>query len=345
MPTPYLLLRPEVTGYSATPGSEVVAVPLEGGKAFYRRDKLNAAWTVTVQWVLTKPQYEYFWAFYRSQLVQGSLSFNLDLITDRGTVERHLCHFAPNTVPRLTQQMGLAYWVQADLEVEAPYLDAARNLKILEFQEQDFGLLVRLKFHQDVFSNYGSAAADVTQIDPQATLTVDDVDRGRVYLNGSSDNGLEVEGNIFPEVSSYTIMTWIKRPTGPGTDVMWDMSGTPTLRFFINDSGISGGHGSTAVSASTSLVNTWHHVAATWDADTGDMVLYVNAQPVDTATSVTAYGAPVDTFRIGGNGSSDGTIGFYDDARVYNKVLSQNEIESIYEDTLVVPFTVNNPGP
>src|SRR5262249_2423782 len=74
----------------------------------------------------------------------------------------------------------------------------------------------------------------------------------------------------------------------------------------------------------------WHHLACTYDAVTGQRVLYVDDIPwkYDGSVAIQANGA----FNIGcvpwGEGYFSGSI---DDVRVYNRALSPKEIEYLYK--------------
>ena len=85
-------------------------------------------------------------------------------------------------------------------------------------------------------------------------------------------------------------------------------------------------------------VDTWHHVAATWDgnATTPGLQLYCDGQPLTVESSSTgngthttdaAYALELGTYRQGTSGAFNGT---YDDVRLYNTVLSQQEINALY---------------
>lgn len=345
MPIPYLLLRPDNSSYGFRPGQEVIGIALDGGKAFYRRDKVNATSTVNVQWVLTREEYSYLWAFYRSELLDGSLSFYMDLITDRDTVERHLCHFAPNTVPTLVEQKGLAYTVTASLEVEKSFEDPARNVIIVGFFELEQHIKLQLRFHQNIFSDYSAFDWQATGNVVTNTPFTSDPDRGRTYAPTTDDDFIEVVGAVMPAGHSYSITMWTRRPFAGGSPILFDAASGPVLRFFISDGGFSGGHGATHVSSGPGADDVWQHFGVTWDSVTGEMNLFINGVVVDTASSVPAYGTGVVTVNVGGTGANNGILGRLDDVRMYDVALSPDQVKKIYDDTTHVSFTLNNPGP
>lgn len=111
-----LTLPPDQQGYSFAAGSTNISTELDGGAARYRTDKLGAAMKFPVQWTLSKKNYNFLMAFYRTQLNYGVLPFTIDLILDSGDLQTYTCHFVPDTFG-LTSQVGATYVIGATLEV------------------------------------------------------------------------------------------------------------------------------------------------------------------------------------------------------------------------------------
>jgi hypothetical protein len=149
--------------------------------------------------------------------------------------------------------------------------------------------------------------------------------------------------------SGLTVSAWIN-PTGSGgrivdknnNDVGWlfGLSGTTTLVFTTGED-TSGG---TTLNSSTSIAsitaNVWQHVLATWDGSAGmsHVHLYINGVQADgTGSSGTGpeqddAGTPL---TIGNRqvDSAKGFTGAIDDVRVYNRVLSSAEIQTLADAT------------
>jgi hypothetical protein len=69
------------------------------------------------------------------------------------------------------------------------------------------------------------------------------------------------------------------------------------------------------------------------DDDTYYVDLYKNGQLINTTTSYSGLlGTPTSTLKIGrtGNVTAGFFIGYIDEARLYNRALSLNEIQAIY---------------
>jgi hypothetical protein len=127
---PVLALPPDQTGYRADYGQTGVAVQLDGGASRFRADQLGAAFKVAVQWTLNKKNYEYLAAFFRTSLLYGNLSFQIDLILDSGIPSTYVCHIMPGTFA-LVQQMGQTYIVGATLEADYDATKAAGDAAII----------------------------------------------------------------------------------------------------------------------------------------------------------------------------------------------------------------------
>jgi hypothetical protein len=87
-----------------------------------------------------------------------------------------------------------------------------------------------------------------------------------------------------------------------------------------------------AFTASDFSCNTWHHVAVTYNNTSGVSELYVNGALSGTVTfSSGGLGASTYPMGIGRDGRwNDRFHGAIDEVRVYNRVLSAGEIQSVY---------------
>ncbi len=97
-----------------------------------------------------------------------------------------------------------------------------------------------------------------------------------------------------------------------------------------------------ATDPATLLTNVWYHVAVTYDAATGTMILYKNGVSVATATSVPniTLGSVLLIGNFNGGGAAYGVDGDLDEVRVWNYARTASEIAFTYNCT-VPP---NSPG-
>jgi hypothetical protein len=142
--------------------------------------------------------------------------------------------------------------------------------------------------------------------------------------------------------SAFSITAWIKT-TNTGTQQMihWGADvGEQRVEFRIQANRLRISHGSGNVQGNTDLIDDqWHHIAAVVienaTASSGDVTFYVDGED-DTMESTDPEG-----WNIVENDTLDVTIGyrptrgdrpfigFIDDLRIYNKVLTQEEIQQL----------------
>jgi hypothetical protein len=162
------------------------------------------------------------------------------------------------------------------------------------------------------------------------------------FGNGGGFNGTDdyVRKTSFPTnlKTMFTYSTWIK--TGADCSgnyylmeaeyaepTMWIQS--CLLKVNLRDPG--GSSVSTYTGASTLAINTWYHVAATYDDASDSVKIFVNGKldGTGTHTSVGNLGGGV-TFDIGGRATAFFN-GVMDDVRVYNRALSPVEVQDLYQ--------------
>lgn len=158
--------------------------------------------------------------------------------------------------------------------------------------------------------------------------------------------------------NSFTIDAWINLDTLPAefapivskwNDIgvnqrsyflaVQNINGQAFLRFDVSRNGLFGGTNSaSAVSATPIALDTWYHVAAVYDAATRTLRLYINGQLV--ATDVLEGTLGQDAFEndeplLIGAGDLGGNIrdffdGLIDEVELFDRALTQAEIQSIY---------------
>ncbi|RLF56723.1 MAG: hypothetical protein DRN27_09140, partial [Thermoplasmata archaeon] len=76
----------------------------------------------------------------------------------------------------------------------------------------------------------------------------------------------------------------------------------------------------------------WHHVAMVWDTDAGWKASFVDGELVNNQTGITVPDGDADYLFIGGNGGIGIFNGTIDEAKVWNRALSEDEIKAIYNE-------------
>ena len=111
-----------------------------------------------------------------------------------------------------------------------------------------------------------------------------------------------------------------------------DAAAANKLYAYTENNGITAG--GQAFALATTNTGQWYHVVGVQDPDNTEVRLYINGTYQSTTTNI-ADGANVNAgFALGGsyNGGAPGTFinGHLDDVRIYSRVLTENEITSLY---------------
>jgi hypothetical protein len=188
-------------------------------------------------------------------------------------------------------------------------------------------------------------------INTNATFDADNykTGKGSIYLNGSSQY-LDINSAINPYTiwnnNGITFSLWFKMSTNSGQwarilDFSIGTSGNPTTYMLIAKSGTSTnlniqiveanvGAGSHTTTGSW-IDNTWHYI--TWSiSPSGAWTIYIDGVNLNVSITRTVPNATYSRKYIGRSAfSGDGWyVGNIDDFRIYNKVLTADEISSLY---------------
>ena len=210
----------------------------------------------------------------------------------------------------------------------------------------------------------GNAIDDSVGISQNGTFvnnatTVTDGTRGEVLsLDGAGDS-VQING-LFGNPTNITVAAWVNlsAATPDNADVI-SLGDSVTLRL-DRDDGANPGAGVTGhfydgtvwhrVASSQFIAGTgWHHVAYVVDDANDTHTIYIDGVALNSETTTTSvsYTRGTDTF-IGAHGNGNVNYdfnGLIDDARIYTRALSADEIASIAadntSDTGNVSITVN----
>ena len=135
--------------------------------------------------------------------------------------------------------------------------------------------------------------------------------------------------------SGMTVEAWVF-PTAAGgwRSVIFKPLGTSGLSYVLQASSYSGNVPSFGLSispvnvmASSALpLNTWSHLAATYDGTT--MRLYINGTEVANQAQTGVIATSSDALMIGGNLSGENFVGTIDEVRIYSRPLTASEIQN-----------------
>ncbi len=171
------------------------------------------------------------------------------------------------------------------------------------------------------------------------SATVGHDNSGGYFLDGDSYLSAD-EG--FPTNSSYTITAWVYRAVDRrytyilGSDL--DDNAGHSFRVEFDDRLAAGHNGSWRIAKSEDYksriyTNSWYFVAVTFDIETGEMIIFKDAYPVDTGYAVGSEKYVTDpTVRVGAN-EGDANSNFYgsiDDVRIYNHALTRDQLTTLF---------------
>ncbi len=162
-------------------------------------------------------------------------------------------------------------------------------------------------------------------------------------LNFDGDNDRVNCGNFLP--SSYTKEAWIYVTDFTRPNNIVSGSSTSSHVFWINSNQIAAGHTGSydqVKGGTTLVVNTWYHVAVTYDASATTMKLYLNGSLVSGPNTFVSS-IPNNSFvQIGnfGTGINDnfGFAGSIDEVRIWNVARTAAEISTNMNSSFPTSF-------
>src|SRR6266446_2472758 len=138
--------------------------------------------------------------------------------------------------------------------------------------------------------------------------------------------GMTLEAWVYPTVATGNWTTVLLKEAPPGFNLAYhlqgDPSGHPSSYIMTEASGLQG-----LVGIGTLLLNTWTHLAATYNG--AMFFLYVNGTVVASQPVSGNIPPSIGPLRLGGNSIwGEYFAGTIDEVRIYNKALSQTEIQA-----------------
>jgi len=154
---------------------------------------------------------------------------------------------------------------------------------------------------------------------------------GALVFNGTSARVTVADTPALRLTTGMTLEAWVKPAVVSSIwrDVIYKGNDNYYLEAMSNISAMpaTGGSFGTTYGTATLAVNTWTHLAATYDS--AALRLYVNGVQVSSVARTAPITTSTNPLQIGGNSLFgqffQGTI---DDVRVYNRALSQAEIQT-----------------
>lgn len=242
-----------------------------------------------------------------------------------------------------------------DWGIDRLYTDSADQALLLFGEDTRVGLGHGLVGHWSFDDRVGSPAADDDGT-PNPVRNGLPVDGAKLNPRGQLDGAVRLDGAgsyvdvpfqvLADEAPAYTASAWVRpdqvgqgRQTVLESSGSWAVSvelaeGTGHLKYSIETTGTS----VVAESDVTPAAGQWHHVAVTYDAQTGGSALYLDGQEltsfVDAKETATGVLADTDGLHVGTYRGADDRFlaGAIDDVAVWNRVLGQDELAQLWSD-------------
>lgn len=183
----------------------------------------------------------------------------------------------------------------------------------------------------DFVSGYADAGPFQRDASPAGGSIVADATRGKVHQGTGQMIGLPA----FNAPASYTKAFWARRNSLGDTSVI--LGSTGALEYVALGGGsivrVSHGSGDILTAAWPGVAGEWHHVAVTYDATDGELVIYVDGAPLGALVSA-ARGALGSLNAVGWNGGF-GHAGGLDDIRLLTRALAESEVRALYRSTKI----------
>lgn len=172
------------------------------------------------------------------------------------------------------------------------------------------------------------------------------------YQTGRIGNALSFTGNssdyitipddeaIAPSTDIVSVFTWFNSSVSTFTSTLCDNNdGANGYAIYVTNSQIRVYLG--AVSDTTSYTfsaNTWYNIGFTYDRPTETLKTYVNGSCIGTGTSISYNVDTTENLRVGnglptGAGSTTPINGLISEIAVWNRLLEDSEIISLYNKT------------
>ncbi len=156
---------------------------------------------------------------------------------------------------------------------------------------------------------------------------------GNALNFNANNNNLVNAGTILP--TSYTKEAWINLSATNYSNNIISGASDALHAFYVPNGVLTAGQSGNFAQVQDNVAlatNTWYHVALSYDASTSTLKLYKNGVLLSTNTSV----QPVSGSRVylGSFNGDNGLQGALDEVRIWNKALTQTEIQTRMNDEL-----------
>src|SRR5262249_23030688 len=201
------------------------------------------------------------------------------------------------------------------------------------------GLVAYWKFDE----GSGTTVADASGNGNKGTLVNEPLwTAGRVgnalYFDGINDNITVPDSNSLDLSNSFTLSAWVN-PASTFTDFRSILVKNYSYYLYASVAGycgdgsplggFSGATTPTVCQPSPLPINTWTHLAVTYNGST--LTFYRDGVAVATSSASGTLSPTTGTLQIGGSQFGEYFKGLIDEVRIYNKALNEKEIQTVFQ--------------
>lgn len=205
----------------------------------------------------------------------------------------------------------------------------------------------------------GTTAADSSANGNNGTLVNGPMWSGGIagnalYFDGTDDNVTVMDSNSLDLSNAFTLSAWVN-PATTFTDFRSILVKNYKYYLYASVAGYCGDGSplggfseitnNTVCQPAPLPINTWTHLSVASDGST--LTLYRNGVAVATASVVETLSPSTGTLQVGGSQYGEYFQGLIDEVRVYNRALTNSEIQTIYQQAAVnlpVDYSLSNSG-
>lgn len=160
---------------------------------------------------------------------------------------------------------------------------------------------------------------------------------GQAFYFDATHDGVEApdSGNVLGiQNTTRTIATWINWDGGSSGSIAIAAKENEWGSFIITSTGrlaVIFYGSNTGSSGPVVATNEWHHAVVSWNELTGYWEIYYDGEFVTSGTNTNQSSNTGNDFGIGSDGNGNRFSGMIDDVRVYDRLLTADEVRRIYE--------------
>lgn len=261
------------------------------------------------------------------------------------------------------QEIQRLHTIGAGSKLSAPRYTGSLNDGLVGYWSLD-GAIPNLGTSQDYFLD---ESGNGHHGEPNGATELIPGKAGQAFLFDDSIDGATIPDD--PALSGFSAMslsTWFKLSSFPVSNDFWFVvaksngassreyrfrlegaNGTDGLTWHISNDGEDPGTAETSHAIGNFALDTWYHAVGTYDDANNDLLeLYINGELVDTATGEAGgvFDGSADLYFGRANfGASNAHLdGAVDEVRLYNRVLTPQEVKRLYEIGEAIKINTTN---